>query len=68
VKDHAAPAMALALLGRSRIASNLDQLAKAADLGVMTVSPMTDDRDLAVSAVVEGDHRRTAEVEIARSG
>lgn len=37
--DSAAVARALALLGESRIASNLNQIAKAANLGVLPVTP-----------------------------
>ena len=39
VKDHAALAQVLGLLGNSRIASNLNQLAKAANMGVLEMSP-----------------------------
>ena len=38
VKDHAALAQVLAMLGRSRVASNLNQLAKAAHIGALPVS------------------------------
>ncbi|MEO1643407.1 MAG: plasmid mobilization relaxosome protein MobC [Pseudomonadota bacterium] len=43
--DHAALAKALALLGQSRIASNLNQLAKAANIGALPVDEETE-RDL----------------------
>lgn len=39
VKDHQALSHALALLGQSRIAGNLNQLAKAAHVGALAVSP-----------------------------
>jgi hypothetical protein len=52
VKDHAVLARVLALLGRSRIASNLNQLAKAANLGVLPASPMTEAELRAACAAV----------------
>ena len=52
VKDHAALARVLALLGRSRVASNLNQLAKAANLGVLPASPMTEAELRAACAAV----------------
>jgi len=52
VKDHAALARVLALLGRSRIANNLNQLAKAANLGVLPASPMTETELRAACAAV----------------
>lgn len=39
VKDHAALAKVLAALGASRLAINLNQLAKAAHLGTLPISP-----------------------------
>ncbi|XWN31406.1 MAG: plasmid mobilization relaxosome protein MobC [Devosia sp.] len=39
VKDHAALAKVLAALGASRLANNLNQLAKAAHMGALPVSP-----------------------------
>lgn len=39
VKDHTALAQVLAALGRSRLSSNLNQLAKAAHLGALPVAP-----------------------------
>lgn len=45
VKDHDALARVLAGLGQSRIASNLNQLAKAVNFGILPVTPETE-RDL----------------------
>lgn len=42
VKDHEALARVLAVLGQSRIASNLNQLAKAAHIGALPVTPETE--------------------------
>lgn len=39
VRDHAALASALARLGQSRIANNLNQLARAANLGALDLTP-----------------------------
>lgn len=39
VKDHEALARVLAALGQSRIANNLNQLAKAVNIGVLPMSP-----------------------------
>lgn len=39
VRDHAALASALAKLGQSRIANNLNQLARAANLGALDLTP-----------------------------
>lgn len=39
VKDHQALSKALALLGQSRIANNLNQLAAAAHIGALPVTP-----------------------------
>lgn len=52
VKDHDALARVLACLGQSRVASNLNQLAKAINFGILPVTPQTE-RDLseACSAV-----------------
>ena len=41
VKDHGALARVLSALGQSRIANNLNQLAKAVNIGVLPVSPET---------------------------
>lgn len=43
VKDHAALGRVLAALGQSRIANNLNQLAKAANIGSLPVTPETED-------------------------
>ncbi|MEZ5918974.1 MAG: plasmid mobilization relaxosome protein MobC [Alphaproteobacteria bacterium] len=43
VKDHKILAQALALLGQSRIASNLNQIAKALNSGSLIISPDTED-------------------------
>ena len=42
VKDHGALARVLSALGQSRIANNLNQLAKAVNIGVLPVSPETE--------------------------
>ena len=42
VKDHEALARVLSALGQSRIANNLNQLAKAVNIGVLPVSPETE--------------------------
>lgn len=42
VEDHRSLAQALALLGQSRIANNLNQLARASNLGVLPVEPETE--------------------------
>lgn len=42
VQDHEALARVLAALGQSRIASNLNQLARAVNIGVLPVTPETD--------------------------
>ena len=39
VKDHAALAEALAKLGQSRIANNLNQLARSANIGALDLTP-----------------------------
>lgn len=43
VKDHAALGRVLAALGQSRIANNLNQLARAVNTGSLPVSPDTED-------------------------
>ncbi|MHC3925304.1 plasmid mobilization relaxosome protein MobC [Brevundimonas sp. LPMIX5] len=54
VKDHKALAQALGLLGQSRIASNLNQLARAAHLGSLPVDGSVEtDLTEAVHAVAE---------------
>lgn len=42
VKDHKALARVLAALGQSRLSSNLNQLAKAVNIGVLPVTPDTE--------------------------
>ncbi|MDQ4421221.1 plasmid mobilization relaxosome protein MobC [Sphingobium sp. DEHP117] len=42
VKDHKALAQAIGLLGQSRISSNLNQLARAANTGSLPVTPDTE--------------------------
>lgn len=42
VKDHAALAQVLGMLGQSRLSSNLNQLAKAANTGSLPVTPETE--------------------------
>lgn len=48
--DHAALARALAALGASRIASNLNQLAKAANMGTLPLTPEVLEELLAIIA------------------
>jgi hypothetical protein len=43
LQDRKAIAQVLALLGRSRIANNLNQLAHAANIGVLPITPETED-------------------------
>lgn len=43
VEDRRSLAQALALLGRSRIANNLNQLAHAANIGALPMTPETED-------------------------
>jgi len=43
VEDQKALAQALALLGRSHIASNLNQLARAANIGTLPMTPETEE-------------------------
>lgn len=53
VKDHEALARVLAALGQSRLANNLNQLAKAVNIGVLPVTPETEDEiSKACAAVV----------------
>lgn len=42
IEDRTALAQALAILGRSRLASNLNQLAHAVNIGVLPVTPETE--------------------------
>jgi len=54
VKNPEALAKALALLGQSRIASNLNQLAKAANIGTLPLTPdVIDDIEEACAIVAE---------------
>lgn len=43
IKDHAALASALGLLGNMRLSSNLNQLTKAANTGTLPVTPETEE-------------------------
>lgn len=52
VKDHAALARALGLLGNLRLANNLNQLAKAANKGALPLSPEVEDELMATCAAV----------------
>ncbi|MGB2201101.1 MAG: hypothetical protein ACPH5G_07160 [Pseudooceanicola atlanticus] len=47
VKDHAALARVLGLLGNLRLANNLNQLAKAANTGALPLSPEVEDELMA---------------------
>ncbi len=42
IKDHAAYALLLAKLGNTRLSSNMNQLAKQANLGTLPVTPETE--------------------------
>lgn len=44
VKDHKALAHVLGLLGSSRLSSNINQLAKAANMGALPVTPQTEEK------------------------
>ncbi|WP_424988228.1 plasmid mobilization relaxosome protein MobC [Microbulbifer sp. S227A] len=52
VKDHAALARALGLLGNLRLANNLNQLAKAANMGALPLSPEVEQELMATCAAV----------------
>ncbi|SMD07222.1 plasmid mobilization relaxosome protein MobC [Primorskyibacter flagellatus] len=52
VKDHAALARALGLLGNLRLANNLNQLAKAANVGALPLSPEVEAELMATCAAV----------------
>lgn len=52
VKDHAALARALGLLGNLRLANNLNQLAKAANMGALPLSPEVEEELIATCAAV----------------
>lgn len=56
VKDHKALAQLLALLGQSRLANNVNQLARAANTGSLPVTPDTEEALL--TAVREVAHMR----------
>ena len=57
VEDKKALSKALGLLGQSRIASNLNQLAKAANIGTLPLSPDVED-DLKTACAQVQDIRR----------
>lgn len=53
VKDHAALAQVLGMLGNMRLASNLNQLAKAANIGTLPLTPeVEEDLQRACAAVI----------------
>lgn len=52
VKDHAALARALGLLGNLRLANNLNQLAKSANMGALPMSPEVEEELMATCAAV----------------
>lgn len=52
VKDHAALAQALGLLGNLRLANNLNQLAKAANKGALPLTPEVEEELMATCAAV----------------
>lgn len=52
VKDHAALARALGLLGNLRLANNLNQLAKAVNMGTLPLSPEVEEELMATCAAV----------------
>ncbi|GFE48332.1 hypothetical protein So717_00850 [Roseobacter cerasinus] len=52
VKDHEALARALGLLGNLRLANNLNQLAKAANMGALTMSPEVEKELMTTCAAV----------------
>jgi hypothetical protein len=52
VKDHKALAQTLALLGQSRLSSNLNQLARSANSGSLSVTPDTEAALLAAVAEI----------------
>lgn len=59
VKDHAALAQVLAMLGRSRLASNLNQLAKAAHIGAL---PLSEELAVQLQEACRGVHDMRAEL------
>jgi hypothetical protein len=56
VKDHQALAQLLGLLGQSRLANNVNQLARAANTGSLAVTPDTEEALL--SATADINHMR----------
>lgn len=52
VKDHQSLARVLAVLGQSRIANNLNQIAKAANIGALPVTPETESEIVEACAAV----------------
>ena len=52
VKDHAALAQALGLLGSLRLANNLNQLAKAANVGALPLTPDVEEELMTTCAAV----------------
>ncbi len=56
VKDHQALAQLLGLLGQSRLANNVNQLARAANTGSLAVTPDTE--EALVSATADINHMR----------
>jgi Bacterial mobilisation protein (MobC) len=53
VKDHQALAKLLGLLGQSRIANNLNQLAKAVNSGSLPVTPETENHIVAATQAID---------------
>ena len=56
VKDHQALAQLLGLLGQSRLANNVNQLARAANTGSLAVTPDTE--EALISATADINHMR----------
>jgi hypothetical protein len=52
VKDHAALAHVLGMIGNMRLASNLNQLARSANLGMLPVSPDVEEELTATCAAI----------------
>jgi hypothetical protein len=61
IKDHRALAQLLAMLGQSRLANNVNQLARAANTGSLAVTPDTEEALL--TAVREVAHMRSLLIE-----
>jgi Bacterial mobilisation protein (MobC) len=61
VKDHRTLAQLLAMLGQSRLANNVNQLARAANTGSLPVTPETEEALL--TAVREVTHMRALLIE-----